>query len=773
MRARERLVTRVAAGFSVAALLTAPSLVQAQTALPQITIKQPKPTAKAVPRKPAPARKPVSMSRGADARRRRETRSVSPTAPIAPGEAENAVAPPVGYAQPGGANSNPAAAQERTFNAAQDRIFSKVGANSTEIGRKAIEALPQGDNQPFDKLLLQTPGVTQDSAASGNLHIRNEHANVQIRINGILLPDGISGFGQFLETSFVGKIDVVTGALPAEYGLHTAALLDIQTRNGGFEPGGDLSLYGGGRSTITPSFDYGGHVGTIDYYVAGRFLTDSLGIENPTSSLNAIHDRTYQGKFFGYASGLVDPDTRVTVMSGTSIDHYQIPNTPGIPPSFAAFGQYNFNSSLLNENQVEQSFYNVVAAQRSVDNIDAQLSFFSRYSTLRFTPDPLGDLIFNGVASNVYRSSFLNGVSGDAAYRFNDRNTLRFGFTASAETTKTGNVSTVLPLDADGNPIDAPFSISDPTKKTGYLVGAYAQDEFKITNQLTVNAGLRFDQMFQYVDANQLSPRVSVAYQPFEGTVFHAGYARNFTPPEQALAAPTNLAIVNNTTQQPAVPFSSPVQPERSNVFDIGITQRVLPGLDLGVDGYYKTARNLLDDGQFGQALVLTAFNYAKGYNDGVEFKANYVNGNFLVYGNLAIAQQRATQVASNQFLFDPDELSYISNHYVYTDHTQIFTASAGLSYLYDGTRYSADMIYGSGLRSGFANTAHVPGYVVVNAGLSHEFQLPGMKPTTLRFDVVNLFDENYEIRDGSGIGVFAPQFGQRRTFLAGLSQKF
>ena len=43
----------------------------------------------------------------------------------------------------------------------------------------------------------------------------------------------------------------------------------------------------------------------------------------------------------------------------------------------------------------------------------------------------------------------------------------------------------------------------------------------------------------------------------------------------------------------------------------------------------------------------------------------------------------------------------------------------------------------------------------------------------TVRFDVLNVFDTVYEIRDGSGIGVFAPQFGPRRAFLVGVSQKF
>jgi outer membrane receptor protein involved in Fe transport len=96
------------------------------------------------------------------------------------------------------------------------------------------------------------------------------------------------------------------------------------------------------------------------------------------------------------------------------------------------------------------------------------------------------------------------------------------------------------------------------------------------------------------------------------------------------------------------------------------------------------------------------------------------------------------------------------------------------VSYLWYGTRYSADLIYGSGLRADFANTGHVPAYEQVNVGVSHEFKWDdGTKPTTLRFDVINVFDSVYEIRSGSGIGVFAPQFGPRRTFFMGLAQKF
>ena len=326
-----------------------------------------------------------------------------------------------------------------------------------------------------------------------------------------------------------------------------------------------------------------------------------------------------------------------------------------------------------------------------------------------------------------------------------------------------------------GVPFGPPFTVFDSSSKTGWLLGTYLQDEWKITNNLTLNAGLRFDQMYQYVNANQLSPRASLTWKPYESTTFHAGYARNFTPPPQVVAAPTNLALVQNTTQQPTVSQNDPVLPERSHVFDVGVVQKVLPipGLEVGADVYYKIARDLLDDGQFGAAYVLSGFNYDRANNLGLELKSSYVNGNLRVYGNLAWARQLGTNIVSNQYLFDPDRLAFIASHYIYTDHSQILTASAGASYLWNGTRLSASMIYGSGLRSGFANTDHVPSYTQVNLGLSREYLLPGWtKPTTVRFDVVNLFDKIYQIRDGSGIGVFAPQFGPRRGFFVGVSQK-
>ncbi|MGO9363766.1 MAG: TonB-dependent receptor domain-containing protein [Rhodomicrobium sp.] len=728
-----------------------------------------------------------------------------------------AAASPSGAGQPAAPSAEQAAnaavtQKANNLNAARENILPKIGVNSFQFSQQDIEALPQADNLPVDKLLLQTPGIAQDSAASGNLHIRNEHSNLQYRIDGIQLPDGVSGFGSFgneLETSLIANMTVITGALPAQYGLRTAGLVDIQTKMGTAEPSGEISVYGGSHDTINTNIQYGGVDGNTQYYFTGRWLENDVGIENPTSSVNAIHDETEQEKFFSYVSTVLPNNSRWTMITGASDGQYQIPNNPGQPVNYyytppTGPTLTNFDSSKLNENQIEQNYYAVLAFQQSTGFADYQFSYFTRYSSLHYTPDLIGDLMFNGIATDETRTSFLNGIQADAAFRVAPDHTVRIGMVVSGEQSDvtdnatvflTGNCGAPNPTDptqgtqlcangqnGPGKPVAAPINVVDQEDKFGWIAGVYMQDEWKITNQLTLNSGLRFDEMWQYVDANQLSPRIAAVYKPLDGTTFHAGYARNFTPPPQAVGAPENYALFYNTTAAPQVSPEtvsglkiSPSLPERSNVYDTGVTQIIAPGLEAGLDVYYKTATDLLDDGQFGQAYTLTAFNYAKGENEGLEAKLKYPNSDgVLIYGNFAWARQYATDVVSNQYLFNPLFYEYALTNLVATDHSQTLTASAGISYpIWDHTKASVDWFYGSGLRSGDFNQTTVSPYNQVNLGLSHEFILDGWKPFTLRFDVVNLLDDVYEIRSGSGVGVFAPQYGPRRGFFVGYSQKF
>ncbi len=199
-----------------------------------------------------------------------------------------------------------------------------------------------------------------------------------------------------------------------------------------------------------------------------------------------------------------------------------------------------------------------------------------------------------------------------------------------------------------------------------------------------------------------------------------------------------------------------------------------MEGWNVGLDGFYKSTHSVLDEGQFGEALILSSFNYSRGRIYGGEFTTNYDHGPFSLYGNAAWEWARGVHVSSAQFLFDPDEYAFINKHWVFLDHDQRWTATAGGAYTWQDWRLSSEFLYGSGLRRGFANTKSVPDYGTVNLGLQRILKIPNWPGSfKIRLDIVNLFDKIYELRDGSGIGVGAPQFGQRRGFYGTVAYDF
>ncbi|HEY4375118.1 MAG TPA: TonB-dependent receptor [Burkholderiales bacterium] len=657
----------------------------------------------------------------------------------------------------------------------RNAISAATGGSSYGFDHKDIESMPAGEDTQVNQVLLQAPGVTNDSY--GQLHVRGDHGNLQYRINGVVLPEGISGFGQSLDTRFADRIDLLTGALPSQYGYRTAGVVDIQTKNG-FTNGGSVSYTFGSHNTSNPSFEVEGTKGDWSYYVTGSYLRNNLGIESPTSAANPLHDRTEQTKGFGYFSYLISPTTKLNVIAGTSYGKFQIPNNPDQAPNpdfLTAAGATGFSSSALNENQTEINNYGIVALQGSLnDKFDYQIAGFMRKSSVEYFPDPLGDLVFNGLSAHIYRSSVTTGVQADGTYRLNAAHTLRMGLTASTEDDRSQNSATVFPVDATGTVSGGPMTIVDNNGKNGNkLYGVYLQDEWKITDKLTFNYGARADRMDAYTSAGQISPRAGFVYKLLPATTLHAGYARYFTPPPNELVSQGTLNLFTGTTNAPANLQNSQVQPERSHYFDAGITHELIPGLTLGLDGYYKKVRNLLDEGQFGTALIFTPFNYSRATVYGAELSATWKKDNLSAYLNYATSKARATDIDSAQFNFDPTELAYIASNNVYVDHDQRVTISGGASYRWHDTEFSVNGFYGSGLRAGFANTDKLPGYTQVNLGVVQHLNTADLGKVDLRFSVVNVFNQAYELRDGTGIGVGAPQWGPRRGFFGTISKVF
>ncbi len=306
---------------------------------------------------------------------------------------------------------------------ARSQLQPNLGATSYNFSRGSIETLPQGDNAPLNQTLLQAPGVAQDSF--GQIHVRGDHNEVQFRLDGVQLPEGLAVFGQTLETRFAHSLSLITGSLPAQYGFNTAAVVDITTKSGTDRPGRrDLHLRR--RPRLLPAQHLLWRpVGAIDYFYTGDFLHNRVGIENPTSSFNAIHDLSNQTHGLAHVSGLIDDTTRVSLLAGHSNEFFQIPNNPGQSPQLGltANGVATSTAPTSPSTSGRSRISRILSLQKQFGALDVQTSVFTRYSSLYYTPDPLGDLLFNGVSQTAARSVLSTGEQTDASWRVNDQHT--------------------------------------------------------------------------------------------------------------------------------------------------------------------------------------------------------------------------------------------------------------------------------------------------------------------------------------------------------------
>ena len=183
---------------------------------------------------------------------------------------------------------------------------------------------------------------------------------------------------------------------------------------------------------IEPSVEYGGHSGSTNFFVSGDYRRNNLGIENVNSDRTAVHDRTDQFQGFGYLDHIIDANNRVSFVGGYSNQYFQIPDPRGLNAQadgvqaangltpFVVNGRSSYASDALNERQLEKTAFGQFAFLHDAGALTYQASLFGRYSTLRYRPDALGELLFNGQAQQAYKKDFTFGGQVDTAYRLND-----------------------------------------------------------------------------------------------------------------------------------------------------------------------------------------------------------------------------------------------------------------------------------------------------------------------------------------------------------------
>ena len=224
--------------------------------------------------------------------------------------------------------------------------------------------------------------------------------------------------------------------------MRTAGIIDLTTKGGLLQPGGSVSVYGGSHSTFEPSAWYGGSSGAFSYFVSADVLRTDLGIESPDASTDPLHDHSTQAHGFGYFEDILNDNNRLSLdardLQRAVPDSESARTAAGrdrrrhgaralrqrclvlcsaVPgnrhTSAAGSGRYAFLSNDLEENQHELAQYAILSWQYSQERFHLESSVSARYTSLDFEPDWTGDLLYNGIAQNAFKS--------DVARRLADR----------------------------------------------------------------------------------------------------------------------------------------------------------------------------------------------------------------------------------------------------------------------------------------------------------------------------------------------------------------
>jgi hypothetical protein len=655
--------------------------------------------------------------------------------------------------------------------------LSSTGANEYSITSKNIEDLPAGINTIFTDVVAQMPGVGIDQ--NQQVHIRDtEGSGFQYQINGVQVPFDINTnppFISMINPQFVDRLGLVDGILPARFSYADGGVLDIKTKDGCEQPGGSATMYAGQRGMVQPSIQYGGcgGDGKISYYGSALYSQNNLAFSSATSGANAYHDATNQGQAFGLVSYAINDTSKITLMFSVSDSDNQLPNDPTLPALFTLAHAPDVSAVDINSYLNFRDYLGMLSYTNApTDQLSYELSYSIHSIDELYEPDNAGELIYQGVATTASHKDFDNTLQGDATYKL-EQHTISGGFYLGAYDVTADSNSLVFPADTAGNQTSTvPVRVINQAHALNILSGVYINDLWQISPEWRLNVGVRRDELTGFTHGNQIDPTVNLSWMPATETTFHAGVARYFQVPSFEGISPKSPAAFAGTTGQGPSGRTTPLT-EDDWEWDLGVVQKLLPGLTVSLDGFYEYTRHYLDAGQFGVVPIFAPFNYHHGNVWGGEAAFDYRVGDFSAYANVTLAKNYQTGVATGQFNFtEPREAAYINSHYIVLDHQPFLGISTGATYDLKPYKFSVQANYTSGLDTGFANTEPLPSTFQMNVGIERSFEIAGYQFSD-RLTMLNIFDRTNLIRPAGGLGVFESAYGPRFTVYDALTISF
>src|SRR5437588_4624516 len=207
---------------------------------------------------------------------------------------------------------------------------SNTASSASTLEHQQIEELPRGDTQSVNEILATQPGFVYDSF--GNLFARGNHANIQYQLDGVPLPDSVSGlFGGFLSPKLIDGMEVLTGGLGVEYGERLAAVVNLNSRRPPEEGEGQIEMQAGSYATLNPSLLYGKPMGAWSVLAGGSYRTTDRALDPAVRDLVQHAGGDEERAFLKVEYGTSDR-THVTLLGAYAHNFYRIPIDTTVAP---------------------------------------------------------------------------------------------------------------------------------------------------------------------------------------------------------------------------------------------------------------------------------------------------------------------------------------------------------------------------------------------------------------------------------------------------------
>ncbi len=214
-----------------------------------------------------------------------------------------------------------------------------VVTSGTDRTREQIQKFVNTTQTDTRQLTKGQPGVAEDSA--GQQHIRGEHADITFVVDGVQLPDTLSGRqGAIVVPSTIQNLEIITGGFAPQFGGQTAAVLNITTLSTFARNQQEFSLQGGSFNTLTGDLTSRGPLGPKLNYVIdlnGSRTGNALEPQQPDNQ--TAHNAGASESLFAKLRYTPTSRDSITLTASGNPNYLQIGNRTGLPDSFYQAGQ--------------------------------------------------------------------------------------------------------------------------------------------------------------------------------------------------------------------------------------------------------------------------------------------------------------------------------------------------------------------------------------------------------------------------------------------------